>query len=46
MKLRKRKKHLERELERYEGLIKGFNDIFEMIELLRSNGDYSWKPRI
>ena len=32
-KLMKRKKHLESELERYEGLLMGFNDISEMIEL-------------
>ena len=40
-KLMKRKKHLESELERYEGLLKGFNDISEMIELAEEYEDYS-----
>ena len=40
-KLMKRKKHLESELERYEGLLKGFNDISEMIELSEEYEDYS-----
>ena len=40
-KLMKKKKHLECELERYEGLLKGFNDISEMIELAEEYEDYS-----
>lgn len=40
-KLMKQKKHLENELEQYEGLCKGFDDISDMIELAEEYEDYS-----
>ena len=38
-KLMKQKKHLENELEQYEGLCKGFYDISDMIELAEEYED-------
>ena len=40
-KLMKKKKNLESELEHYEGLLKGFSDISEMIDLAEEYEDYS-----